>query len=69
MVLIYDLRFEQNAARWFPPANDPYQRPWAIQINEDSKLYLVHTTGFQYVYDSREYCILLVERAVMSPGN
>lgn len=68
MVLIYDLRFEQNAARWFPPANDPYQRPWALQINEDSKLYLVHTTGFQYVYDNREYCVLLVERAVMSPG-
>jgi hypothetical protein len=68
MVLIYDLRFEQNAARWFPPANDPYQRPWAVQINEDSKLYLVHTTGFQYVYDNREYCILLVERAVMSTG-
>jgi hypothetical protein len=68
MVLIYDLRFEQNAARWFPPANDPYQRPWAAQINEDSKLYLVHTTGFQYVYDNREYCVLLVERAVMSTG-
>lgn len=68
MVLIYDLRFEQNAARWFPPANDPYQRPWAVQINEDSKLYLVHTTGFQYVYDNREYCVLLVERAVMSTG-
>lgn len=68
MVLIYDLRFEQNAARWFPPANDPYQRPWAVQINEDSKLYLVHTTGFQYVYDNREYCVLLVERAVMSAG-
>lgn len=68
MVLIYDLRFEQSAARWFPPANDPYQRPWAVQINEDSKLYLVHTTGFQYVYDDREYCVLLVERAVMSAG-
>jgi hypothetical protein len=68
MVLIYDLRFDQNAARWFPPANDPYQRPWAVQINEDSKLYLVHTTGFQYVYDNREYCVLLVERAVMSTG-
>lgn len=68
MVLIYDLRFDQNAARWFPPANDPYQRPWAVQISEDSKLYLVHTTGFQYVYDSREYCVLLVERAVMSTG-
>lgn len=68
MVLIYDLRFEQNAARWFPPSNDPYQRPWAVQINDDSKLYLVHTTGFQYVYDHREYCILMVERAVMAPG-
>jgi DNA-binding transcriptional regulator YiaG len=68
MVLIYDLRFEQNAARWFPPSNDPYQRPWAVQISDDSKLYLVHTTGFQYVYDHREYCILLVEKAVMAPG-
>jgi hypothetical protein len=64
IVLIYDLRFEQNAARWFPPANDPYQRPWAVQINDDRRLYLVHTTGFQYVYDNREYCVLLVERAL-----
>ncbi len=68
MVLIYDLRFEQNAARWFPPSNDPYQRPWAVQLYDDSKLYLVHTTGFQYVYDSREYCILTVEKAVVAPG-
>lgn len=64
IVLIYDLRFEQNAARWFPPSNDPYQRPWAVQISDDRRLYLVHTTGFQYVYDNREYCVLLVERAV-----
>lgn len=68
MVLIYDLRFEQNAARWFPPANDPYQRPWAAQISDDARLFLVHTTGFQYVYDSREYCVLMVERAVTSTG-
>lgn len=64
MVLIYDLRFEQAAARWFPPANDPYKRPWAVQINNDRKLYLVHTTGFQYVYDDSEFCVLLVEKAV-----
>jgi len=68
MVLIYDLRFEQNAARWFPPANDPYQRPWALQINDEPRLYLVHTTGFQYVYDEREYCILLVEKSFISAG-
>lgn len=68
MVLIYDLRFEQNAARWFPPANDPYQRPWAAQIKGDQRLYLVQTTGFQYVYDNREYCVLRVERAVMAAG-
>jgi hypothetical protein len=67
MVLIYDLRFEQNAARWFPPADDPYGRPWAIHIKSDRRLYLVHTTGFQYVYDSREYCVLMVERAVAAP--
>lgn len=68
LVLIYDLRFDQNAARWFPPANDPYKRPWAAQISDDQRLYLVHTTGFQYVYDNREYCILMVERAVTSTG-
>lgn len=66
IVLIYDLRFEQAAARWFPPANDPYKRPWAVQINNDRRLYLVHTTGFQYVYDDREFCVLLVEKAVDS---
>lgn len=68
MVLIYDLRFEQNAARWFPPADDPYGRPWAVHIKNDRRLYLVHTTGFQYVYDNREYCILMVERAVVAPS-
>jgi hypothetical protein len=67
IVLVYDIRFEQSAARWFPPANDPYQRPWAVQINEDNRLYLVHTTGFQYIYDSREYCVLLVEKALRAP--
>jgi len=66
IVLIYDLRFEQAAARWFPPSSDPYKRPWAVQINNDRRLYLVHTTGFQYVYDDREFCVLMVEKAVDS---
>jgi hypothetical protein len=64
IVLVYDLRYEQATARWFPPANDPYQRPWALQINNDRRLYLVQTTGFQYVYDDREFCVLAVEKAV-----
>ena len=67
IVLIYDIRFEQSAARWFPPANDPYHRPWAVQINDDRRLYLVNTTGFQYVYDGREYCVLQVEKALRAP--
>lgn len=67
IVLVYDVRFEQSAARWFPPANDPYQRPWAVQISDDNRLYLVHTTGFQYLYDAREYCVLLVEKALRAP--
>lgn len=66
LVLIYDLRYPQNAARWFPPSFDPYGRPWAVKIQGDSHVYLVTTTGFQYVYDGREHCILAVERAVMS---
>jgi DNA-binding transcriptional regulator YiaG len=69
IVLVYDLRFEQHAARWFPPANDPYGRPWAVKIDNDDRLFLVHTTGFQYVYDTREYCILTVERAVVAGGD
>jgi hypothetical protein len=64
IVLIYDLRFEQATARWFPPSDDPYKRPWAVQIHNERRLYLVHTTGFQYVYDNREFCVLLVEKAV-----
>ncbi len=64
LVLVYDLRFEHNVARWFPPADDPYERPWAVQINNDARLYLVYTTGFQYVYDNREHCVLRVERAL-----
>lgn len=64
IVLIYDTQYDQAAARWFPPANDPYRRPWALQINNDRRLYLVQTTGFQYVYDNREFCVLSVEKAV-----
>lgn len=64
IVLVYDLRYSQATARWFPPSNDPYQRPWALQINNDRRLYLVQTTGFQYVYDDREFCVLRVDRAV-----
>lgn len=67
IVLIYDLRFPQNAARWFPPSNDPYGRPWALKMDDDARLYLVHTTGFQYVYDAREYCVLLVEQSLTPP--
>lgn len=68
IVLIYDLRFPQNAARWFPPAHDPYQRPWALKVEDDSRLYLVHSTGFQYVYNAREFCILLIEQFVTPPA-
>lgn len=67
IVLVYDVRFEQSAARWFPPSNDPYARPWAAKISDDNRLYLVHTTGFQYIYDSREYCVLRVEKAFWAP--
>jgi hypothetical protein len=64
IVLVYDLGFDQAAARWFPPADDPYKRPWAVQVQNEPWLYLVHTTGFQYVYDNREFCVLNVEKAV-----
>ena len=64
IVLVYDLGFDQAAARWFPPADDPYKRPWAVQVQNEPWLYLVHTTGFQYVYDNREFCLLRVEKAV-----
>jgi hypothetical protein len=69
LVLIYDLRYGQNTARWFPPSYDPYGRPWAVKINDDPYVYLVKTTGFQYVYDNREHCVLAVERAVFSSGD
>lgn len=66
IVLVYDLRYEQAAARWFPPANDPYNRPWALQVSNDRRLYLVQPSGFQYVYDNREFCVLSVIKAVTS---
>ena len=66
IVLIYDLRYEQAAARWFPPAHDPYNRPWALQVSNDRRLYLVQPSGFQYVYDNREFCVLSVIKAVTS---
>jgi hypothetical protein len=66
IVLVYDLSFEQSAARWFPPSEDPYKRPWAVQLQNGSMLYLVHTTGFQFVYGNREFCVLLVEKSVVA---
>jgi hypothetical protein len=66
IVLVYDLRYEQATARWFPPAHDPYNRPWALQISNDRRLYLVQPSGFQYVYDNREFCVLSVIKAVTS---
>lgn len=66
IVLVYDLNFEQSAARWFPPSEDPYKRPWAVQLQNESRLYLVHTTGFQFVYGNREFCVLLVEKSVVA---
>ena len=64
IVLVYDLGFEQAMTRWFPPADDPYKRPWAMQVQDENKLYLVHTTGFQFVYDNHEFCLLNVEKAI-----
>ena len=66
IVLVYDLNFEQSAARWFPPSEDPYKRPWAVQLQNETRLYLVHTTGFQFVYKNREFCVLLVEKSVVA---
>jgi hypothetical protein len=66
IVLVYDLNFEQSAARWFPPSEDPYKRPWAVQLQNETRLYLVHTTGFQFVYENREFCVLLVEKSVVA---
>jgi len=66
IVLVYDLNFEQSAARWFPPSEDPYKKPWAVQLQNESRLYLVHTTGFQFVYGNREFCVLLVEKSVVA---
>lgn len=68
IVLVYDVRCAMAKARWFPPSNDPYGRPWAAKISDDNRLYLVHTTGFQYIYDSREYCVLRVEKAIWAPA-
>lgn len=69
MVLVYNLGFIQSAARWFPPADDPYQRPWAVQISGDERLHLVDTTGFQYTYAGIEYCILRISQSIVCPGN
>lgn len=66
IVLVYDLNFEQSAARWFPPSEDPYKRPWAVQLQNETRLYLVHTTGFQFVYGNQEFCVLLVEKSVIA---
>jgi len=36
-----------------------------FKIKNDVHVYLVSTTGFQYVYDEREHCVLAVDRAVI----
>lgn len=60
VLLIYDLRFE-GGVKWFPPSQ-PDAPPMALRIAERNTVYLVQATGIQYVYDGREFCVLLIER-------
>lgn len=64
LVLIYDVRFV-HGSKYFPPTPaQPGQPgpPLAMQIVGGADVYLVHTTGFKYLYDGREHCVLMIER-------
>jgi hypothetical protein len=64
MVLVYDTRC-RNANRYFPEVQTGEKVPQlALHIKGGSEIYLVQTTGIQYIYKEYEFCVLLVERQV-----
>jgi hypothetical protein len=68
MVLIY--RTGYRGSKWFPPVSpEPGKRPIAINIAGTTEVYLVHTTGVQYVYGETEHCVLMVERVGQLPSD
>ncbi len=62
IVLVFDTR-HQGSTKYFPPvAQNESAPPMALNVVGTNEVYLVHTTGLQYVHEEREYCLLMVER-------
>gem|GEM_PF-6778075 len=67
VVLVFDTR-HQGSTKYFPPtAQVENAQPLAMNIAGTNEVYLLHTTGIQYVHEMREYCVMMVERAGVLP--
>ena len=66
IVLVYNNAY-QGGSKYFPQSRGEDAPAMALQVIGDSKVYLVHTTGFQYTYGGLEFCVLMVERQVEAP--
>ena len=67
LVLVYDNRF-RGAGKYFPQARSDDTPPLALAVVGKPKVYLVHTTGFQFVHGDLEFCVLMVERVADAPA-
>lgn len=61
VVLVFDTR-HKGSTKYFPPPAKSDAPRMAMSIDGTDEVYLVQTTGIQYVHDNKEFCILLVER-------
>lgn len=67
IVLVFDTR-SQGASKYFPATNRELDAPqMAINIVGSPEVYLVQTTGIQYVHADHEYCILMIEKSGQLP--
>ncbi len=62
IVLVFDNR-HVGSMKYFPKANTGDTNPrMAMAITGANAVYLVATTGLQFIHDQQEYCILLIEQ-------
>lgn len=60
IVLVYD-RLHTSSVKYFPPTIHDENARMAMNVTGTPDVYIVHTTGIQYVHEDYEYCVLTAE--------
>lgn len=60
MVLVVDTRY-QGGTKYFPAPMEDDVPPMAINIVGRQEVYLVKPSGIQFVFNSHEFCVLIIE--------